>query len=305
MQSFWACSSAKKGYSGVTTYCSTSWSPTACQLDSIFFLTDGEFSNEGRIVLTDLSSFVLINVYVPNAGRRPERSRLPQKLNFLKALLEKCRELEKKGREVILVGDFNVCADARDVYARLGLENAYSEEEINIFRSFLLDGDGEGGTFLIDGEDKGEGGREGGIFIDVWRYLHPDAPPTFTVWDEKTSARAFNEGQRIDFVLATKGLVEKITSCEILSSTDIPPKWSDHAAVMMEMDVEPPPQHPPCKEWTQLNKKFNDPTQRSILSMFGKRKAAAPASAVVAGGDTSGGSGCDKRKREKKDSLSV
>ena len=30
-------------------------------------------------------------------------------------------------------------------------------------------------------------------FQDVWRKLHPDERTAFTVWDEKTSARAFND----------------------------------------------------------------------------------------------------------------
>ena len=30
-------------------------------------------------------------------------------------------------------------------------------------------------------------------FQDVWRELHPDERTAFTVWDEKTSARAFND----------------------------------------------------------------------------------------------------------------
>lgn len=31
-------------------------------------------------------------------------------------------------------------------------------------------------------------------YPDVWRHLHPDASDGFTVWNEKTSARAFNAG---------------------------------------------------------------------------------------------------------------
>jgi hypothetical protein len=28
---------------------------------------------------------------------------------------------------------------------------------------------------------------------DVWRHLHPDVSSTYTVWNERTSARAFNQ----------------------------------------------------------------------------------------------------------------
>jgi len=53
-----------------------------------------------RVVVTDHGSFVLFNVYVPNAGDRPERARLPAKLSFLSALKERVDELRGAGRQV-------------------------------------------------------------------------------------------------------------------------------------------------------------------------------------------------------------
>ena len=92
-------------------------------------------------------------------------------------------------------------------------------------------------------------------YPDVWRRLHPGETGVYTVWDEKTSARIFNEvgdltkrqrrrppataettsrvadnlmcavsqGVRIDYVLASQGLLDKIVSCEVI--LDLPPKW--------------------------------------------------------------------------------
>jgi exonuclease III len=325
LQSFWATSRGKRGYSGVTTYCSTTWAPVSCQLDALKGIEEenedeeketpsssSPFAGEGRIVETDFGpqAFILINVYVPNAGERPDRPRLATKLSFLKSLKAHCEALAAEGRRVLLVGDFNVCADERDVHPSIGLEKAYSEEERNLFLSFLTD--------------------QGGIFVDTWRHLHPSLPPfensekqeeketddeksnkistenattsttsrsnsgVYTVWDEKTSARAFNQGVRIDFVLATEDLVPCIRKCEVLGQDVLPPKWSDHAGILVEMEdgkveeqdggevekvekvdkveevvLVPPEKHPPCPEWVELNRKFNDPSQKSILSMFG------------------------------------
>ena len=53
-----------------------------------------------RVVITDHSHFVLVNVYVPNAGDRPARPRLQYKLRFLEALKDKCDALVAQGREV-------------------------------------------------------------------------------------------------------------------------------------------------------------------------------------------------------------
>lgn len=107
----------------------------------------------------------------------------------------------------------------------------------------------------------------------MWRLRHPDVGNCFTVWDEKTSARAFNEGVRIDYVLCSKRLIDQgqVVSCEVL--TNIPPKWSDHAALLLELrDVPPVPKHPPCALSSLKMKRFHDPSQRSIASMFGAAK---------------------------------
>ena len=325
----------------MTTYCSTTWAPISCHLDTLNKIeevnniddgknstTGSPFAGEGRIVETDFGpqAFVLINVYIPNAGERPDRPRLATKLKFLKSLKAHCETLAAQGRRVLLVGDFNVCADERDVHPRIGLENAYSEEERNLFLSFLID--------------------HGGIFIDTWRHLHPDSTKTpntdtvaaaaaagtsttslpgtttsisadpggvYSVWDEKTSARAFNQGVRIDFILATPNVLPFIKTCEILGQDVLPPKWSDHAGILVEIeennkkvkdgtkDVEvevkesyvevfaPPEKHPPCKEWVKLHRRFHDPSQKSILSMFG---------GAAGGGGGGGGQGVKRKKAE-------
>lgn len=38
------------------------------------------------------------------------------------------------------------------------------------------------------------------------------------------------QGVRIDYALCSAGLVDKVVSCEIVST---PPKWSDHAAITL------------------------------------------------------------------------
>ena len=71
--------------------------------------------------------------------------------------------------QVLIVGDFNIAATQQDVHDKLDREAMYPKPEKELFGSILAE------------------------FTDVWRKLHPDSVDTFTVWDEKTSARAFNE----------------------------------------------------------------------------------------------------------------
>ena len=71
--------------------------------------------------------------------------------------------------QVLIVGDLNIAASQKDVYDKLDREGMYPQNEKDLFASILTD------------------------FKDVWRELHPETTNAFTVWDEKTSARAFNE----------------------------------------------------------------------------------------------------------------
>ena len=44
---------------------------------------------------------------------------------------------------------------------------------------------------------------------------------------------ALLQGQRIDYILCTPGLLDRVESCDILTSTDLPSTWSDHAGACM------------------------------------------------------------------------
>ena len=69
-----------------------------------------------RMVLTDHGRFVLINVYVPNAGDPPARPRLPFKLRFLRALKRRMDELTLQGRQAGAGGSWR-CGAAKDCIA--------------------------------------------------------------------------------------------------------------------------------------------------------------------------------------------
>lgn len=71
----------------------------------------GALDMEGRALVVDFGLFVLINVYCPN---ETSDARLPYKVNFHILLGERVRLLRAAGREVIVLGDINICAAPRD-----------------------------------------------------------------------------------------------------------------------------------------------------------------------------------------------
>jgi len=193
----------------------------------------------------------------------------------------------------MIVGDLNLAADARDVHPKIGLEKHFTEEERSWLQGMLTDSGG---------------------YTDIWRKLHNDTYETqqptssvttaYTCWDEKTSARAFNEGVRIDYILLTSGLVQYIKSCEIMSSQEVARSWSDHAPVKMHIDdelftsyssssLEGEVKGGMCEEWKRMKKRFIDSSQKSILSMFGKMEGKRERDDESGGG---GGRGKEKKR---------
>lgn len=88
---------------------------------------------------------------------------------------------------------------------------------------------------------------------------------------------------RIDYALVTPGLLGSVVSCEIL--TGLPPKWSDHAPLLLELrDIPDAPQHPPCAASSRRMKRFQAP-KASIAALFAAQKRAAAADEGLAVGD--------------------
>ena len=107
---FWNASRAKKGYSG------TALLTRSEPLDVQHGLGIDEFDQEGRTIIARYPSFTLINCYFPNGGR--DHSRVPFKLAFYDAFLEKCESLRAQGQAVVFCGDLNAWPSS-PVYRRL------------------------------------------------------------------------------------------------------------------------------------------------------------------------------------------
>lgn len=80
------------------------------------------------------------------------------------------------------------------------------------------------------------------------------------------------QGVRIDYVLASPGLLPKMGKVEIVSASSIPEKWSDHAALRVTVrDISPPEPHPAIPESSKRMKKFDTRSQPTIASMFARK----------------------------------
>jgi len=101
----------KKGFNGVITYVRKGLTQQANRSP----LNDPDLDKEGRCVLTVHSSFLLLNVYVPNAS---SNVRSEYKIKFLETLRVRMKELraEYSNKPIILAGDLNLHRRARDLF---------------------------------------------------------------------------------------------------------------------------------------------------------------------------------------------
>lgn len=198
----WFYSAERKGYSGTALYSRIE------PVDVTFGLGTDEFDHEGRTICADFGKFVLFNIYFPNGGRGDDFVKF--KLRFYDCFLDRVRELESKGREVICCGDVNTA------HKEIDLSNPKANSKIS--------------GFLPEERVYMDHFAEAGL-TDTFRMLYPDKPECYTWWSYKTAARSRNVGWRIDYFFATKGLLPDIKESNMMSDV----MGSDHCPVFIDL----------------------------------------------------------------------
>jgi exodeoxyribonuclease-3 len=199
---FWH-SAARKGYSGVATFCREQ--PKTVQAG----FGKPEFDREGRVLITRHAGFTLLNAYFPSGRRGHER--VAYKIEFYDALLSFCTGLREQGHRLVVCGDYNTAHQPIDL----------ARPKENAKTSGFLPEEREALSRWIDAG-----------FVDVFRHLYPDAE-TFTWWTYRFDARTRNIGWRIDYFLVAEELVPHVQDAHIL--TDV--MGSDHCPIELRLDL--------------------------------------------------------------------
>lgn len=164
-----------------------------------------------RILAVTIKGVRVINLYVVN-GSEVGSEKFEYKLNWLEKVTAFIQQELKKHNKLIVLGDFNIAPDDRDVHdpeswqGKILCSNEEREAYQNILSLGLID------TFRqFDQEDK-----------------------TFSWWDYRGGGFRRNHGLRIDLILASEALSKKCKS-SIIDKT--PRAWerpSDHTPVVAE-----------------------------------------------------------------------
>jgi len=201
-RSAWA-SAKKRGYSGVALY-------SKIEPLDVRFMGKTEFDGEGRTLVADYPDFTLIAAYFPNA--QDAAARLPYKLAFCGAMLQLCNSLVKKGRHILLCGDYNIAHTPIDLARPKENEGnaGYLPEE----RAWM-------DTFTQAG------------YVDTFRHFHPGEINHYTWWSYRMNARERNIGWRIDYHCVDKDFLPRVQSSIIRPEVE----GSDHCPVEIVLET--------------------------------------------------------------------
>ncbi len=198
----WFASATKRGYSGVALY--TQKPPLDVQIG----LGIPAFDDEGRTIQADLGELVLLGGYFPNSQR--SHARLPYRLEYNDAILQRCDQLRAQGREVVICGDFNAA------HTPIDLSNPGPNKNN---AGFLPEERAWVSEALATG------------LVDVFRERHPCEKGHHTWWSYRSNARARNVGWRLDYFLCTPGIAARVSDVRILADVI----GSDHCPVRLDI----------------------------------------------------------------------
>jgi len=174
---------------------------------------EGETDRHPRVLAVTLGDLRIYNLYVPN-GTELGSDAYRYKLAWLRRLREELDATWSAEQPLVIVGDFNIAPDGRDVYdeERFVGRLLYTDEEHDALRNLL--------DFGLE---------------DCFR-LHVEEGGHYTWYDYRTNGFERNEGLRIDHVYATAPMAK---CCAEVRHDPKPRGWevpSDHVPVVARFE---------------------------------------------------------------------
>jgi exodeoxyribonuclease III len=178
--------------------------------------------DEARMVSAFSGGIRFVSVYGPN-GRTVGSTFYAGKLAWYDRLHQWLRDACYPGEDLVIGGDFNIAPTDDDVWDPAAVHGGthVSEPERAAFRRLL---------------DWG--------LTDAYRSIHPETG-RYTWWDYRAGMFHKNNGMRIDHLLVTRSVAERLIDAEIdREARKGPPVPSDHAPLTIDLDTPGVPYDP-------------------------------------------------------------
>lgn len=174
----------------------------------------GFADEQKRVLAATIGGVRVIDVYVPN-GQTVGSDKFEYKLRWFAALREYVTAELARHPHVVVLGDFNVAPEDRDVHDPKAWEGSVhvSPAERAALQALLGVG-----------------------FMDCFR-LFEQPEKSYSWWDYRMMAFRRNAGLRIDLVLASAALAQKCGACHIDKAPRKLERPSDHTPVVAAFDI--------------------------------------------------------------------
>jgi exodeoxyribonuclease-3 len=167
---------------------------------------------QARVIAGTVDGVRVIGGYFPN-GQAPDSDKFVYKMGWLTALEAWLQTELAAHPQLVLMGDFNIAPEDRDVYDPVALAGQIhcTPEERAHFQALVGLG-----------------------LVDAFR-LFEQPPKSWSWWDYRNLAFRKNQGLRIDHVLVSDALKARVTACQIDKAPRKNERPSDHAPVWVEL----------------------------------------------------------------------
>ena len=167
---------------------------------------------QARVIAGTVGGVRIVGAYFPN-GQAPDSDKFAYKMRWLQALQDWLRSELAAHPQLVLLGDFNIAPEDRDVYdpvAWAGQIHCTPEERAHFAQLIGLG------------------------MVDAFR-LFEQPPKSWSWWDYRNLAFRRNQGLRIDHILVGAALRERVAACAIDKGPRKNERPSDHAPVWVEL----------------------------------------------------------------------
>lgn len=175
-------------------------------------LPGDESDRQARYIEAAVDGLLIACLYAPNGNPQPG-PKFDYKLAWLERLRKHATALRRTGAPVVLAGDFNVAPTELDIYpTRSWDKDALIQPESRAaFRRLL-----------------------GRSWTDALRHLHPDER-LYTFWDYKRQRWPRNAGLRLDHLLLSANLRDRLVEAGVDREVRGREGASDHAPVWVRL----------------------------------------------------------------------
>jgi exodeoxyribonuclease III len=193
-------SAEKKGYSGVAIL------SKVLPKEIVYGTGISYMDAEGRNIRADFENFSVMSLYLPSGTNI---DRLEHKFQYMDDFRAYIDQLKQSIPNLIIGGDYNICHEAIDIHdpIRNATVSGFLPEERAWLDAFMKNG-----------------------FVDSFRHFNKE-PHNYSWWSYRANARNNNKGWRIDYLLVSEPMKDRMTRALILPEA----KHSDHCPVVVEI----------------------------------------------------------------------